>query len=76
MRDQLLLSATILAQSRRPVASSEAPNLLHWVLRMVLYRYTTAAIKMASKVVACCHCCFVCCHPGGRWGNMEQAVAQ
>ncbi len=22
------------------------------------------------------HCCFICCCPGGRWGNTEQVVAQ
>jgi hypothetical protein len=36
----------------------------------------TAAIEMASKVGAFCHCFFVCCCPGGSWGNMEQVVAQ
>jgi hypothetical protein len=45
-------------------------------LHVVLYRRTATAIKMASKVVALCHCCFVCCHPGGHQGNKEQVVAQ
>jgi hypothetical protein len=56
------------------VASSEALNLLHWALHALLYRPTTTAIKMASKVISFCHYCFVCCCPGNRRGNMEQGV--
>ncbi len=76
MHDQLLLLATILTQWWCPVASSEALNLLHQTLHTVLYQRTTTAIKMARKVVAFCHRCFVCCGPGGRRGNTEQVVAQ
>jgi hypothetical protein len=63
MHDQLLLSAAILAQWRRPVASSEALNLLHWALHAVLYQSTAAAINMASKVVAFCHHCLFAVAP-------------
>jgi hypothetical protein len=71
MRDLLQLLAAILAQWWHPVAFTKALDLLHWGMHTVLYRRTAAAIKMASKIGG--H--FVCCCPGGRWGNMEQAVA-
>ncbi len=76
MCDQLLLAAAILAQWQHPVASSKALNHLNWALRMVLYRCTAATIKTASKVVAFCHCYFVCCCLGGCRGITEQVVAQ
>jgi hypothetical protein len=72
-RSQLL--AAILAQWRHLVASNKALNLLYQAMCAVLYRHTTAAIEMASLLGTffCRH--FVCCCPGGRWGNTEQAVA-
>jgi hypothetical protein len=76
MHDQLHLSAAILAQWRRPVASTKALDLLHRAMRAVLYQRTDVAIKMASKVGPFfCHC-FVCCCPGGCWGDTEQVVTQ
>jgi hypothetical protein len=45
-------------------------------MRTVLYRRTTAAIKTASLLGTFFRCCFVCCCPGGRWGNTEQVVAR
>ncbi len=75
MCDQSLLLAAILAQWRRPVASSEALDLFHQAMHTVLYRRTATAIKMASKVGDFFHCCYVSCCPGGRWGNVEQVVA-
>jgi hypothetical protein len=45
-----MLSDVILAQWRRPAASSEALDLLHWAMCMVSYQHTAAAIKMANKV--------------------------
>ena len=76
MRDQLQLSATILAQWRHLVASNKALNLLYRAMRAVLYRRTVTAIEMASLygTVFCRY--FVCCCSGGRWGNTEQVVAQ
>jgi hypothetical protein len=50
MHDRLHLLAAILTQLWLPVASTKALNLLHWVMHVVLYRCTAAAIKMASKV--------------------------
>jgi hypothetical protein len=47
---QWLPLATILPGWRRLVASNKALNFLHWVMRVVSYRLTSAAIKMASKV--------------------------
>jgi hypothetical protein len=61
--DRLQLLATILARWQRLVASNKALSLFYWAMRMVLYRCTTVAL-------------FVCCCPGGRWGNTEQVVAQ
>ncbi len=74
--DQLQLSAAILARWQRLVASNKAPNLLYRAMHAVLYRRTTAAIKMASLLGTFCCCCFACCCPGSRWGNMEQVVTQ
>jgi hypothetical protein len=76
MRDRLHLLAAILARWRHPVASSKALNLLHWAMCMVTYWCITMAIEMATKAGVILHCCFVCCCPGGRWGNTEQVVAR
>jgi hypothetical protein len=46
--DQLQLSAAILARWQRLVASNKALNLLYQAMHAVLYRCTTAAIKIAS----------------------------
>jgi hypothetical protein len=43
-----MLSDIILAQWRRPVASSEALDLLHWVMYAVTYRRIAMAIKTAT----------------------------
>jgi hypothetical protein len=40
----------ILAQWQHPVASTKALDRLHQAMRVVWYRRTAAAIKMASKV--------------------------
>jgi hypothetical protein len=74
--DQSQLLAAILAQWRRLVASNKALNLLYWVMCTVLYRRTAAAIKMASLLGTFSCRRFVCCCPGGRWGDTEQLVAQ
>jgi hypothetical protein len=76
MRDGLQLSAAKLTQWRCPVASTKTLDLLHLAMRMVLYQGITAAIKMASKAGPFLHHHFVCCCPGGRWGNTGQVVAQ
>jgi hypothetical protein len=75
MRDQLQLLAAILAQWWRPVASSEALDLLHGAMHAELYRCTATAIKMASKVAAIFLCCCVCCCSDSSQVNMEQIVA-
>jgi hypothetical protein len=59
-----------------PVASSEALDLLYWAMCAVLYRRTTAAIKMASYLGVFVDCCLFPCCPDGQWGNTEQVVAQ
>ncbi len=50
MCDQLHLSAAILTQWWRPVASTKALDLLHWAMCAVLYQRTAMAIEIASKV--------------------------
>ncbi len=45
-----MLLEQIFAQWWHPVASSEALDLLHWEICVVLYRRTATAIKMASMV--------------------------
>jgi hypothetical protein len=76
MLDRLQLSAAILARWRHPVASTKALDLLHWKMCAVLYRRTAAVIKIAIKVGAFFHSCFVCCRPGGCRGNTEQVLAR
>ncbi len=71
-----MLLDIILAQWQCPVAPSEALDLLHQEMCTVMYQRIAMAIKMASKAGVCFHCCFVCCCPGGLWGNTEQVVAQ
>jgi hypothetical protein len=74
--DPIMLLGIILAQWRRPVASSEALNLLHWAMRAATYQRIAMAIKMASFAGVFIDCCLYACCPGGRWGNTEQVVAQ
>ncbi len=76
MRFRWLLLATIFAQWQHLDASNKALNLLHQAMHAVLYRRTAAAIKMACKVGQFFCRCFVCCSPGGRWGNTEQVATQ
>ncbi len=73
---QFLLSDIILAQWQCPVASSEALDLLHWVICAVTYRRIAMAIKTACFLGVFVDCCLFACCPGGRWGNMEQVVAR
>jgi hypothetical protein len=73
--DRLQLSAAILARWRRLVASNKALNLLYQATHAVLYRRTTTAIEMASLLGTFFYRRFVCCCPGGRWGDMERVVA-
>jgi hypothetical protein len=58
------------------VDSSEALDLLYWAMCVVTYRRIAMAIKMASKVGVRFCCCFICCCPGGHWGDAERVVAQ
>ncbi len=71
-----MLLGIILAQWQRPVASSEALDLLHWAMRAVTYRRIAMAIEMASFAGVFVDCCLYACCPGGRWGNMDQVVAR
>ncbi len=71
-----MLLGIILAQWRRPVASSEALDLLHRAMHVVMYRCITMAIKMTSFAGVFVDCCLYACCPGGRWGDTEQVVAQ
>ncbi len=71
-----MLSDIILAQWWCPVASSKALDLLHWVMRVVMYRCIAMAIKTASFVGVFVDCCLFTCCPGGCWGDTEWVVAQ
>jgi hypothetical protein len=73
---RFILLDIILAQWRRPVASSEALDLLHWAMCAVLYRRTAAAMNMATYLGVFVDCCLFACCPGSRWGNTEQVVTQ
>ncbi len=73
---QLQVLAAILAWLRHLVACNKVLNLLYWAMHVVLYRWTAAAIKMASLFSTFFNCHFVCCCPGGRWGLTEQVVSQ
>jgi hypothetical protein len=71
-----ILLDMILAQWRRPVASSEALDLLHWTICAVTYRRIAMVIKTACFLGVFVDCCLFACCPGGRWGNTEQVVAR
>ncbi len=71
-----MLLGIILAQWWRPVASSEALDLLHWAMQAVTYRCIAMAIKMASFAGVFVDCCLYAYCPGGRWGDTEQVVAR
>ncbi len=73
---QFMLSDIILARWRRPVASSEALDLLHWAMRAVTYRRIAMVIKTATFVGVFVDCCLFARCPGGCWGNTEQVVAR
>ncbi len=72
---RIMLSGIILARWWRPVASSEALDLLHWAMHAVTYQRIAMAIEMAIFVCVFFDCCLYACCPGGRWGNTEQVVA-
>jgi hypothetical protein len=74
--DQLQLLATILTQWGHLVASNKVLDLLYWAMRTVLYWRTASAIQMAILFGTFFCRCFICCCPGGRWGNTEQVVAR
>jgi hypothetical protein len=67
----IMLLVIILAQWRRPVASSEALDLLYRAMCAVTYRRIAMAIKTANFLGAFVDCCLYACCPGGHWGNME-----
>jgi hypothetical protein len=56
---QFMLSDIILAQWRRPVASSEALDLLYWAMCTVTYRRIAMAIKTASFLGQFVDCCLL-----------------
>jgi hypothetical protein len=45
-------------------------------MHTVLYWRTAEAINMATFLGVFVDCCLFACCSGGRWGNMEQVVAQ
>jgi hypothetical protein len=70
-----MLLDIILAQWQRPVASSEALDLFHQAMHVVMYRRIATAIKTVSFVGVFVDCCLFACCPGGCWGNTEQVIA-
>ena len=54
-----MLLDIILARWRRPVASSEALDLLHWAMLAVTYRCIAMTIKMAIFAGVFVDCCFL-----------------
>jgi hypothetical protein len=65
-----MLSGLILARWRRPVASSEDLDLLHWAMHTVTYQRIAMAIEMASFAgvfVDCC-LCLLLWRPLGQYG--------
>ncbi len=71
-----MLLDIILTRWQHPLASSQALDILHWVMHVVTYQCIAMAIKTASFVGVFVDCCLRACCPGGRWGNTEQVVAQ
>jgi hypothetical protein len=68
-----ILLDIILSQWWRPVASSEALDLLYWTMCVVTYWRIAMAIKMAIFARVFADCCLFACGPGG-WGNTERVV--
>jgi hypothetical protein len=66
---RFMLSDIILAQWWCPVASSEALDLLHWVMHAVTYQRIAIAIKTAAFLGVFVDCCLFACCLGGRWGD-------
>ncbi len=58
-----MLLAAILPQWRRPVASSETLDLLHWAIHAILYRHTAAANQNGQLCKCICWLLFVCLLP-------------
>ncbi len=73
---RFILSDIILTRWQRPVASSEALDLLHQAMHAVAYRRIAMAIKTASFVGVFVDCCLFACCPCASWGNTKQVVAQ
>jgi hypothetical protein len=67
---QFMLSDIIFARWQHPVASSEALDLLHQAMHVVMYRRIAMAIKMTTFLGVFIDCCLSACCPGGCWGNM------
>ena len=49
-----VIAEQVLARWWHLVALMKAPNLLHWVMCVLLYRCIVMAIKTTSKVGTCC----------------------
>ncbi len=73
---QFMLSDIILTQWRRPVASREALDLLHWAMRTVMYRRIAMTIKTPTFLGVFVDCCLFACCPGGCWGDTYRVVTQ
>ncbi len=72
---RFILLDIILARWQRPVASSEALDLLHQAICAVLYQRIALAIKTTCFLGVFVDCCLFACCPGGCW-DTEQVVAR
>jgi hypothetical protein len=66
---QFMLSDIILARWWRPVASSEALDLLHQAMHTVAYQRIAMAIKTPTFLSVFVDCWLFACCPGSRWGD-------
>ncbi len=73
---RFILSDIILTRWQRPVASSEALDLLYRAICAVTYRRIAMAIKTACLLGVFVDCCLFACCPGGRWGDTEGVVTR
>ena len=66
---RFMLSDIILAPWWRPVASSEALDLIYQAMHVVTYRCIAMAIKTAIFLGVFVDCCLFACYPGSHWGD-------
>ena len=71
-----MLLDIILAQWQRPVASSEALDLLHWAMCAVTYRHIAMAINTATFLGVFVDCCLLACCSGASARPSKRAATE